>query len=90
MPSAEQKKLASALKIILDVSHSLEYRFGQAHLTAAKDWPDWFEYLTWAVQSNATAAEMVLFRKADKGEDLLSGDGGPSPSGHIKGSGTGE
>ena len=66
-----QKKLKAAVRDLESVIQSLDHRFNEQHLKSAKDWPDWFEYLMWAVQAEATAAEMVMYRKAMRGEDLI-------------------
>lgn len=68
----ELRELEKAVRIIDNVRSSLATHFGQRHLDIAKDWPDWHEYLVWAIQSDATAEEMRLFRAASRGEDIFS------------------
>lgn len=71
MKGSNNARLLEAIKNCRDVMTSLENQFDQRHLNAAKDWPDWFEYLTWALQNHANAKEMELFRKAQNGEALI-------------------
>ncbi len=34
------------------------------HLEAAKEWPEWFDMLAWAIECQATVAEMKAYRRA--------------------------
>ena len=44
------------------------------HLQAAKELPDWYECLKWAVESRANVAEMKTWHRVQNGLDLFSSE----------------
>lgn len=65
-------KLREAASLISSVIYSLQGEFTVEHLKAAEKWNDRFECLKWAVEAQATVAEMKAWHRAQNGLDLFA------------------
>ena len=54
------------------VECALVGEFSVEHLIAAEGWNDRFDCLKWAVESQATVKEMIVWHRAQNGLDLFA------------------
>lgn len=64
-------RVRAAIEELRIVEGALAGEFSVAHLEAAESWNDRFECLKWAVESQATVAEMKSWHRAQNVIDLF-------------------
>jgi len=67
-------RVLAAIAELRIVESALAGEFTVAHLEAAESWNDRFQCLKWAVESQATVAEMKSWHRANNGLVLFTED----------------
>lgn len=66
-----RSRVQAAIAELRIVEGALAGEFTVAHLEAAESWNDRFACLKWAVECQATVAEMKVWHRAQNGLDLF-------------------
>lgn len=75
------KEVIEALR---NIEGSLAGEFTVDHLAAAESWDDRFQCLKWAIESQATVAEMIVWHRAKNGLDLFAEEESTAPSKPVR------
>ena len=71
-------RVQAAIAELQIVAGALAGEFSVKHLIVAEPWDDRFECLKWAVESQATVAEMICWHRAQNGLDLFPAEEPPA------------
>ena len=71
-------RVQAAIADLKIVESALAGEFTVEHLIVAEPWDDRFECLKWAVESQATVAEMISWHRAQNGLDLFPAEEPPA------------